>query len=100
MRARFDVVEHLGDEVHASFGLDTPRVVAEAVQAAAETGADEDGRLLADDERARFLAVFDGRTGVAAGAEVDLRLDPERMHAFDAATGEALGRRAAAVATP
>ncbi len=100
MRARFDVVEHLGDEVHASFGLDTPRVVAEAVQAAAETGADEDGRLLADDERARFLAVFDGRTGIAAGSEVDLRLDPERMHAFDAGTGEALGRRAAAVATP
>jgi len=96
MRVTPDHVEHLGDEVHASFGLDAPRAAAEAVQAAADTSGEDDGRLLADDERARFLAVFDGRVGVRRGEAVELRLDPERMHAFDAATGEALGRRTAA----
>jgi multiple sugar transport system ATP-binding protein len=94
MTVKLGHVEHLGDEIHASFMLDAPRVAAEAVQAAADTG--DEGRLLADDERARFLAVFDGRVPARAGEELTLRLDPERMHAFDAATGEARGREARA----
>ncbi len=90
MRVTPGQVEHLGDEVHASFALDAPRVTAEAVQAAADTGGEDDGRLLADDERARFLGVFDGRAGVRQGEPVELRVDPERMHAFDTTTGETL----------
>ena len=54
MRARFEVVEHLGDEVHASFGLDTPRVVAEAVQSRGRDGGRR-GRRLPGRRRARAL---------------------------------------------
>ena len=96
MRIRLGQVEHLGDEIHAAFTLDAPRVTAEAVQAAADTDGDDEGRLLADDERARFLAVFDGRVPARAGDELTLRIDPERMHAFEAASGEALGAQAPA----
>jgi multiple sugar transport system ATP-binding protein len=99
MRVRLGHVEHLGDEIHAAFTLDAPRVAAEAVQAAADTGDDQEGRLLADDERARFLAVFDGRVPAREGEEITLRLDPERMHAFDAGSGEALGHRPRAAAS-
>jgi multiple sugar transport system ATP-binding protein len=95
MSVHLGQVEHLGDEIHASFTLDAPRVTAEAVQAAADDHEDE-GRLLADDERARFLAVFDGRVAARTGDTLTLRLDPDRMHAFDAASGEAVTGRAQA----
>src|ERR1700754_3695740 len=58
LRVALDLVEHLGDEVHASFGVDAPRVVADAVTAAADASDDADSRLLADD-RARFIAILD-----------------------------------------
>jgi multiple sugar transport system ATP-binding protein len=90
LRVRLDLVEHLGDEVHAAFVLDAPRVTADAVVDAAD-GADEDTRLLADDARARFVAVLDGRAAVRSGEPLTLRVDPQRMHAFDAESGTALG---------
>jgi multiple sugar transport system ATP-binding protein len=101
LRVRLGLVEHLGDEVHASFGLDTPRVTADAVVAAADNEADGDARLLADDERARFVAVLRGEARVAAGDEVTLRVDPTRLHAFDPATGESLaGAYTSSTSTP
>jgi multiple sugar transport system ATP-binding protein len=93
MTVRLGQVEHLGDEIQAAFTLDAPRVTADAVQAAADD-ADDEGRLLVDDERARVLATFDGRLAARAGDELTVRIDPERMHAFDAASGEALTGRA------
>jgi multiple sugar transport system ATP-binding protein len=90
MRVTLGLVEHLGDEVHASFGLDAPRVTAEAVLAASDSAEDGDARLLADDERARFTAVLRGRTRVAAGDTVTLRVDHTRLHAFDPETGRSL----------
>jgi multiple sugar transport system ATP-binding protein len=89
------LVEHLGDEVHASFGVDAPRVVADAVTAAADTSDDGDARLLADDARARFVAILDGRARLRAGDAVTLRVDPTHLHAFDPATGESLTSGAA-----
>jgi multiple sugar transport system ATP-binding protein len=89
LRVALDLVEHLGDEVHASFGVDAPRVVADAVTAAADTSDDADSRLLADD-RARFIAILDGRARLRPGDGVTLRVDPTQLHAFDAATGESL----------
>jgi multiple sugar transport system substrate-binding protein len=56
MRVRVGLVEHLGDEVHASFDLDAPRVSADAAVAAAHNEADGDARLLADDERAAYTS--------------------------------------------
>jgi multiple sugar transport system ATP-binding protein len=89
LQVRLELVEHLGDEVHASFGIDAPRVVADAITAAADTSDDGDSRLLADD-RARFIAILDGRARLRAGDEVTLRVDTSQLHAFDPATGESL----------
>ncbi len=84
-----DLVEHLGEEAHTSFVLDAPRVAGDAL-AAAETDEDREGRLLADDERARFVARVDGREPIAAGERARLRVDHTQLHAFDVATGAAV----------
>jgi multiple sugar transport system ATP-binding protein len=63
--------------------------VADAVTAAADTSDDADSRLLADD-RARFIAILDGRARLRPGDAVTLRVDPTQLHAFDSATGESL----------
>jgi multiple sugar transport system ATP-binding protein len=85
-----DLVEHLGEEAHAAFALDAPRAAGDALAAAATAGEDRDGRLLADDERARFVARVDGRDPIAAGARARLRIDHTQLHVFDVATGEAI----------
>ena len=70
------------------FTLDAPRVTAEAVRAASDEG-DDAGKLFADD-RAVFTAVLDARHATASGAEVELAVDPQRLHFFDPATSLAL----------
>jgi multiple sugar transport system ATP-binding protein len=89
IRTRMELVEHLGDEVHASFRVDAPRVTADAVLAA-DRDPDGDARLLADDETARFTAVLDARGRVTSGEEVGLRVDHTQLHAFDPSTGASL----------
>jgi multiple sugar transport system ATP-binding protein len=85
-----DLVEHLGEEAHASFALDAPRVAGDALAAASTEAEDREGRLLADDERARFVARVDGREPIAAGARARLRIDHTQLHVFDVTTGAAL----------
>jgi multiple sugar transport system ATP-binding protein len=85
-----DLVEHLGEEAHVSFALDAPRVAGDALAAAATDAEDREGRLLADDERARFVARVDGREPVAAGTRARLRVDHTQLHFFDVATGAAI----------
>ena len=89
LQVRAEVVEDLGSEAHVIFTVDAPRVVAESVQAAADARAGDDA-LLADDMRARFTARLDGQREIAPGAEVELAVDPQRLHLFDAATGAVL----------
>jgi multiple sugar transport system ATP-binding protein len=90
MSVDVDFVEHLGEEAHVSFALEAPRVVGDAVAAAATDADGGESRLLADDERARFVASVDGREPVAAGRRATLRVDHTQLHFFDVATGEAL----------
>jgi len=99
MRVRPDVVEDLGSESHVIFTIDAPRVSAEAVRAATETGAGDEGKLFADD-RAVFTSCVDARRAVSAGTEVELAVDHRRFHIFDPATGETLdaGARSSLVA--
>jgi multiple sugar transport system ATP-binding protein len=86
-----DLVEHLGDEMHASFKVQAPRVTADAVLAAADRDdEDADALLLADDDCARFTAVLGGRQLVRAGDRVTLRVDPTQLHAFDCNSGASL----------
>src|SRR5204862_3365961 len=60
--ADIDVVERLGAESNLLFTVDAPPVLSDAVREAigGESGSDE-GRLLADDRRARFTARINGR---------------------------------------
>ena len=88
LRVQPDVVEDLGSERHVIFTLDAPRVTADAVRAASDEG-DDEGKLFADD-RAVFTAVLDARHASASGAEVELAVDPRRLHFFDPATSLAL----------
>jgi len=92
LRVHATVVEDLGAESYVIFTVDAPRVVAEAVRAAADTAAPDES-LLAYDTRAVFTARLDGERGVAQGEEVDLALDPTRIYLFDPATGDVLSRR-------
>jgi multiple sugar transport system ATP-binding protein len=85
-----DFVEHLGEEAHVSFALDAPRVAGDALVAAETESEDREGRLLADDERARFVARIDGRDPVTAGERARLRIDHTQLHVFDVETGAAV----------
>jgi multiple sugar transport system ATP-binding protein len=85
-----DVVEQLGAESHVQFTLDAPRMVAEAIQAAADTRVEGEDRLLADDERARFVARITGRHVVPPGTRIELAVDHHHLHFFDLQSGDAL----------
>src|SRR5262249_44542755 len=92
LRVRASVVEDLGAESHVIFAVDAPRVVAEAVRAAKDTGDSEEGLLLADDSGAFSPARLAGRRIPPPGPEVELAAAPPRLHFFDPATGEVLAR--------
>jgi multiple sugar transport system ATP-binding protein len=85
LRVRADVVEDLGSESHVIFTVEAPRVAADAVRTA-----EPSETLLADDDRALFVARLDSQ--VSPGSTLDLAVDPRRMHFFDPATGDVLGR--------
>jgi multiple sugar transport system ATP-binding protein len=91
LHAPVDVIESLGAECNLLFTVDAPPVTTEDVKAAigGESGADE-GRLLADDRRARFTARVQGRAPVSPGGTVELAIDPSQIHLFDRTTGVAL----------
>jgi hypothetical protein len=57
-----------------------------------DAGASSDTVLLADDDRAQFTAVIDAHHPVAAGETIELTVEPERLHAFDPASGDAVAR--------
>jgi multiple sugar transport system ATP-binding protein len=91
LRVDLDVVERLGSECNLLFGVDAPPVATDDVKAAigGESGSDE-GRLLADDRRARFTARIQGSPPASAGEAVELAIDPSQLHLFDRETGRAL----------
>ncbi len=91
LRVEVDVVEQLGSECNLLFTVDAPRIATEDVKAAigGESGADE-GRLLADDRRARFVARLQGRPPASARGVVELAIDPSQVHLFDRESGRAL----------
>jgi multiple sugar transport system ATP-binding protein len=91
MRVRAEIVEDLGAETHVLFSIDAPRVVAEAVRAAAQDIAEEEGALFADDDqRSMFTARIDSTDRIAPGGNVELAVDTRRLHFFEPATGAAL----------
>jgi multiple sugar transport system ATP-binding protein len=90
LSVKAEVVEDLGAELHVIFGIDARAVSAEAVRAAVEAADDDEGKLLADDTRAIFTARVAARQPVRVGEQVELALDPGRLHFFDPQDGVAL----------
>jgi multiple sugar transport system ATP-binding protein len=79
-----EVLEELGSDAYVFFGVDAPRITAEAVEASAE-----DASLLAE-ERALFTARVDPRSAARVGSRLRLAVDPARFHFFDPETGASL----------
>jgi len=98
MTARIDIVEALGAERNVLFTVDAPPVTTEDVRAAigGAGGADE-GRLLADDRRARFTARIHGQHPIVAGDTIELAIDPSQVHLFERESGGALEWRSGTV---
>ena len=99
VRVRPDVVEDLGDQYHVIFTVDAPRVSADAVRAAADDAAEDEGKLFAND-RAVFTVVVDTRQTFMSGTEVELAVDNRRLHFFDPETGLALNGAGPSTASP
>jgi sn-glycerol 3-phosphate transport system ATP-binding protein len=60
---------------------------------AARSGAEEEQSILIDEtSRARVTAIFPASLQSRSGDRVRVRVDPERIYLFDAATGEAIWR--------
>ncbi len=91
MTARIDIVEALGAERNVLFGVDAPAAATEDVRAAigGSGGADE-GRLFADDRRARFTARIHGARPITAGETIELVIDPSQLHLFERGSGRVL----------
>jgi multiple sugar transport system ATP-binding protein len=94
MSARIDVVEALGAERNVLFTVDAPPVTTDDVRAAIGGAGDADeGRLLADDRRARFTARIHGQHPIVAGDTIELAIDPSQLHLFERGSGAALAWR-------
>ena len=91
MTAKVDVIEALGAEFNLLFTVEAPAVATDDVKAAigGESGADE-GRLLADDRRARFTARVHERIALEPGGSIELALDPSQLYTFDLDDGSRL----------
>ncbi|TML66947.1 MAG: ATP-binding cassette domain-containing protein [Actinobacteria bacterium] len=90
LTVRTEVVEDLGGVSNLLFPVDAKRVVTDATRAAVEAGSDDEGTLLADDQRARFCAAIQGRHAVAVGEDVELAIDHRHLHFFDPVSGAAI----------
>jgi multiple sugar transport system ATP-binding protein len=87
---RPDVIEELGGVSNLLFPLDAPRVALDGT-GASEPAVDDQGTLLADDQRARFCATIDGRRQIALGDEVQVAVDHRHLQYFDRETGASIG---------
>ena len=91
MTAKVDVIEALGAEFNLLFTVEAPKVATEDVKAAigGASGADE-GRLLADDRRAKFTARIYERIALEPGGSIELAIDPSQLYMFDLENGARL----------
>ena len=88
---RPEVIEELGGVSNLIFPIEANRVTTDATRAAVEAGSDDEGTLLADDQRARFCASIHGRRRVEVGSEIELAVDTDHFHFFEPDTGAVLG---------
>ena len=85
------VTEGLGTEIHAIFAIDAPPVEHASITSAAGNEADDTVSALAGG-RSLWTARVSSRSAVRPGAALQLAVDTSRLHFFDPASGESIGR--------
>jgi multiple sugar transport system ATP-binding protein len=78
------VVEELGSDALALFAVEAPSITAESLETSAEA------TFLLPETQSLFTARIDPRTKGTSGRRIELAVDPDRFHFFDAATGASL----------
>jgi multiple sugar transport system ATP-binding protein len=87
-----EVVENLGADVHLLFPMEAPRVDAERIGASADVNADgvDDEQLFSDEGRSLFTARVAATRPIAVGDTVELAMNTDHLHFFDADSGLAV----------
>jgi multiple sugar transport system ATP-binding protein len=87
------VTERLGTEIHAIFTVDAPPVEHASIASAAG-GHDEEDETVAAlvGGKSLWTARVSSRSAVRPGAPLELAVDTSRLHFFDPASGESIGR--------
>jgi multiple sugar transport system ATP-binding protein len=89
LQAVIDRVEALGASLLVHFAVDAPPAKTAGIAAATgEHGRDE--VPLIGHEGAWFAAAFEPRSGARTGAQVEIRIDTQRLHFFDPETEESV----------
>ncbi|XVU28170.1 ABC transporter ATP-binding protein [Actinoplanes sp. CA-054009] len=83
--AEVDVTEWLGHELYAYVPYEAPAEVTEQLQ-------ELERELDSEQMRTQLVVALDAASRIHSGSKAQLWFDPERMHVFDAATGENLTR--------
>jgi multiple sugar transport system ATP-binding protein len=96
-RARIDLVESMGSELYAHFGLEHGGVQSEEL---AELAQDSGAGDVPGAGQNKVVARLDPAANVKQGEEAELWVDTSRIHLFDASDGSSLMRPAAASAAP
>ncbi|MBX3287498.1 MAG: sn-glycerol-3-phosphate ABC transporter ATP-binding protein UgpC [Actinobacteria bacterium] len=84
--ARIDVIEWMGSELYAYFTVDRSESRDELQEYAEDLGTVD----FANKDGAQVVARLDAASDAAEGEELELWLDTDRVHLFDAQTGENL----------
>jgi multiple sugar transport system ATP-binding protein len=94
------VTEGLGAEIHVIFTIDAAPVEHASITSAAGGHDEEDDTVTAlTGGKSLWTARVSSRSLVRPGAALDLAVDTSRLHFFDPATGESIGRPLATGAT-
>jgi multiple sugar transport system ATP-binding protein len=99
VRARVDLRESTGSEIHVHFNVDAPPVVTdETREVAADTSAERLDELerRAKERRNTFIARLDARSRVREGEEVEFVADARSLYFFDPETGRRIAASPAA----
>ena len=88
-RARIDLVESMGSEKYAYFGIESGRVESEEL---AELAEDSGAGEVPGGGRETIVARLDAASQVERGAEAELWVDASKLHLFDPKTGQSIAR--------
>ena len=93
IEARVEVLEEVGADAYAFFGVEAPRITAETLEA------HDDGTLLAS-STSLFTARVDPRTAARTGEPIELTVYATGFHFFDPETGASLTPPSSTAETP